>query len=185
MPKTVIIIIVYHRHKPMDWWKPVSSYFLNRESQITRVCQHVFACRIARPDLCNVGTRILKPYRCMHIVSLLLYRCPNCCDRIEVITSMALKNTLSLDVMQCRTVNIHENFGRTYCLHVQGRILRQAKRRHKVRESSLLCLEESKYCMYGRHKNLTSLAHSRKGPSTPSLPAVHVITRTAYLSQTE
>jgi hypothetical protein len=98
--------------------------------------QHLFACTFAQPNLHSDGTKILKPWPWTGIVSLLLYRFPNCFAGFEILTEMELKSTVLLDVTPYRAVNVHENFGGTYCLHLQGRILSQARSLQKAKRAA-------------------------------------------------
>jgi hypothetical protein len=52
--------------------------------------------------------------------------------RFEVLTVVAIKNTVFWNVMPCSLVEVYQLISGTYCLHLQGRRVSHAGNREKM-----------------------------------------------------
>jgi hypothetical protein len=51
--------------------------------------------------------------------------------RFEVLKGVTMKKTISWDIMLCSLLGVHQYFGETYCSHLQGRTVSQARSRQR------------------------------------------------------
>jgi hypothetical protein len=72
-------------------------------------------------------------------------RCYFICDneprkyfRFEVPKAMTMKSTAFCNIMPCSPLEVHRRFGGTYCLHIQGQRVSQARKQQEARSALLV-----------------------------------------------